>query len=314
MSSTRLTFLLGCTGCGKAAIGFEVAGRLGAEIISVDSMKIYRGMDIGTAKPSRAAQAEVRHHLIDVVDPWEDYSVAQLVEAAEAAAEDITARGKPVLAVGGTALYIKAFSEGLFAGPSADPVVRARLNERAAAEGTATLHRELSAVDPVAAERIHPNDLRRIVRALEVYELSGRPISSLQTQWDAVERAAARFDFRFIGLRRSLDDQNRRTNARVKRMIDQGLVDEVRRLSALPRALSRAARQAVGYAEILEHFAGRRTLDEAIERIKINTRQLAKSQRTWFKRFRNVHWIDIGPHDPFEPIVERVIVAMTQPP
>ncbi|HEY3241857.1 MAG TPA: tRNA (adenosine(37)-N6)-dimethylallyltransferase MiaA [Phycisphaerae bacterium] len=305
-----ITFLFGCTGCGKAAVGLEAARRCGAEIISVDSMKIYRGMDVGTAKPSSAVRAQVPHHLIDIVDPWEEFSVAQYVAAADAALEDIRARGRTALAVGGTPLYIKAFTEGLFEGPSADPIIRARLQARAAAEGTEALHQELAQIDAPAAERIHPHDLRRIVRALEVYELTGTPISVLQTQWEALASGGRRYRCRFIGLRRELDDQNQRTNARVRRMIEHGLLDEVRRLTHVPRPLSRAARQAVGYAEILEHFAGRCSLDEAIERIKINTRQLAKSQRTWFKRFRTVRWIDVAPGDTVERVADEVLQAM----
>jgi tRNA dimethylallyltransferase len=310
MADAEITFLVGCTGCGKAAVGLDVARRTGAEIISVDSMKIYRGMDIGTATPSAGVRTEVRHHLVDVVDPWEEFSVAQYVAAAEAALADIRARGRRALAVGGTPLYIKAFTEGLFEGPSADPQLRRRLHAQAESEGTAALHRELAEVDPAAAERIHCNDLRRIVRALEVYELTGTPISVLQTQWETLASGGKRHRCRFIGLRRTLEDQNRRTNARVQRMIEQGLVEEVRRLTELPRPLSRAARQAVGYAEILEHFAGRCSLEEAIERIKINTRQLAKAQRTWFKRFRNVHWIDLAPEAHVDKVADEVMRAM----
>ena len=301
---TPVTFLLGCTGCGKGALGRELARRVGAEIISVDSMKVFCRMDIATAKPTPAERRDVPHHAIDLVEPWEEFSVAQFVARAETAIEDIARRGRPVLAVGGTALYIKALSEGLFEGPGADPRIRGELTDRARREGSSALHAELAAVDPEAAGRIHPNDLRRIVRALEVYQITGTPISELQTQWD---RQRTRHPCTFIGLRRERDDQNRRTNQRVKRMIEQGLVEEVRSLLALERPLSTAARQALGYAEIIEHLQGRFPLAEAIEMIKINTRRFAKAQRTWFKRFRRTEWIDLTPDDTATQVADRVL-------
>lgn len=302
--SIRVTFIFGCTGSGKGALGSALAERLGAEIVSVDSMKIYRRMDVGTAKPSAAVRARVPHHLLDVAEPSDEFSVARFVDLANRVVEAIHDRGRPVLAVGGTALYIKALSEGLFEGPSADEAVRARLKARAEEVGSAGLHAELRGVDPVAAERIHPNDSRRIVRALEVYELTGSPISALQTQWDSQRTV---YDCSFIGLRRELEDQNHRTNQRVKRMIEAGLVEEVRSLLAEDPPLSPTARQAVGYAETIEHLSGRTSLAEAVENIKINTRQLAKSQRTWFKRFRQVHWIDLRPDSSADRIADALI-------
>ncbi|MFH0983107.1 MAG: tRNA (adenosine(37)-N6)-dimethylallyltransferase MiaA [Planctomycetota bacterium] len=302
--SIRVTFIFGCTGCGKGALGGVLAERLDAEIVSVDSMKVYRRMDLGTAKPSPSVRARIPYHLLDVAEPSEEFSVARYVALADQALRAIHARGRPVLAVGGTALYIKALSEGLFEGPSADAAVRARLKERAAQIGSAGLHAELRAVDPVAADRIHPNDLRRIVRALEVYELTGAPISALQTQWDAQRTL---YDCAFIGLRRTLEDQNHRTNLRVRRMIDAGLVDEVRSLLAEDPPPGHTARQAMGYAQIIAYLGGKVSLADAGENIKINTRQLAKSQRTWFKRFRQVHWIDLQPEASVEEVAETLI-------
>jgi len=304
--ATRITFILGCTGCGKGAVGRELARRLHAEIISTDSMKIYRRMDIGTAKPEPAIRAEIPHHLIDVVEPSADFSVAQFVQQAEAAIAGIHARGRPVLCVGGTALYIQSLTTGLFEGPSADAGLRQRLRERADREGPAALHAALTRVDPDAARRIHPNDLRRIVRALEVFEQTGMPISRLQTQWGQLRTD---LDCRLIGLRRPREDQSRRINARVRRMIDQGLVDEVRALLAEPQPLSHTARQAVGYAEILEHLQNGLPLEDAVEKIKINTRRLAKAQRTWFKRFPVSDWIDLAPDDDAEAVAGRLIEA-----
>jgi tRNA dimethylallyltransferase len=287
-----VTFIIGCTGSGKGGVGRELARRIGAEIVSIDSMKVYRRMDIGTAKPSPEVRREIPYHLVDVVEPSEEFSAAENVERADRAIADIQRGGSPVLVVGGTPLYIKALSEGLFEGPSADPAIRARLHETARTEGLEVLYRRLEGVDPEAAGRIHRNDLRRIVRALEVSELANRPISELQAQWD---RGRTRYECVFIGLRREREDQNHRTNERVRRMIDAGLVDEVRSLLAEPKPLSGTARKALGYAEIIRHLEGELSLADAVELIKINTRRFAKAQRTWFKRFRNTEWIDLSP-------------------
>ena len=305
----RVHFILGCTAGGKGSLGRELARRTGGQILSVDSMKIYRRMDIGTAKPTPAQRAEISHHCIDLVEPSESFSVARYVRAADEAIARIAAAGAPVLAVGGTALYVKGLSEGLFEGPSADAELRAELKARAAVEGWPVLHTELAAIDPPAAARIHPNDAKRIVRALEVYRLTGSTISDLQQQWDlpAGRQAARRtqYDCVFIGLRRDKDDANRRINARVKRMIELGLRDEVAGLLAEPAGLSRQAAQALGYAEMIRHLAGELTLDETVEQIKINTRQFAKRQRTWFRSFRSMHWIDVAPDATAEAVADR---------
>ena len=303
----EIIFLLGCTACGKGAVGRGLAARIDAEIVSVDSMKVYRRMDIGTGKPSAEVRATIPHHLLDVAEPSESFSAARFVELAEAVAVDIVGRGKRILAVGGTSLYIKAWSEGLFAGPSADPELRSELHARAQAEGSAVLHAELVRVDPVAAERIHRNDLRRIVRSLEVYKLTGTPLSELQTQWND-ERVAP--GCTFIGLRRILEDQNRRTNARVKRMIEAGLVDEVAGLLAEDPPMATTPRQAVGYAEIIAHLAGELSLAEAVERIKINTRQFAKAQRTWSKRFRSTRWLDVAADESADSVADRIVAEL----
>jgi len=303
----KVHFILGCTGCGKGAVGRELAKRIGGQIVSVDSMKIYRRMDIGTAKPPPEARAEVPYHCIDIVEPSEGFSVAQYLEHADAATKRIAATGDAVLAVGGTSLFIKALSEGLFEGPSADPELRAQLAGRAETEGLPALHAELARVDPEAASRIHPNDQRRIIRALEVFLTAGRPISELQRQWDAGGR---RYDCLFIGLRRPREDQARRINLRVRRMIEAGLRDEVAALLAEPAGLGPQAAQAVGYAEMIDHLQGRSTLEEAVERIKVNTRQLAKKQRTWHRRWRDVLWLDLAADEPPQHTAERALKAI----
>ncbi len=301
---SKMIMILGVTASGKARLAFELAQRIDAEIVSVDSMKVYRRMDIGTAKPSAEARRQVRYHMIDVVEPSESFSAGLFLDQASAALREIQSRGKPVVAVGGTALYSKALLYGLFEGPSRDEGIRAELFARVESEGPAVLHRELSAIDPAAAERISPSDAKRIVRALEVYRLTGKPISSLQRQFDAETPVG---DWTIVGLRRDKPIESGRINARVKKMVQMGLVDEVRSLLAEDKPLSPQARCAIGYAEMIEHVEGRLSLDEAVEQIKKNTRRLAKGQRTWFRRFAGVAWIDVGTDESVESVLDRVM-------
>jgi len=292
-----MILILGVTGSGKGRLAFDLAKDLGAEIISIDSMKVYRRMDIGTAKPPKEARAQVKHHLIDIIEPSDSFSVRSFLDNALEAIKQIKAGNKPVVAVGGTSLYIKALLYGLFEGPAADKQIRAELRARAETHGLDQLYRQLTQVDPEAAARIHQNDAKRIIRALEVYELTGKPISSFQRQWNpqqtSNERRATDYDWTIIGLRRDKTEENKRINARVKKMIAAGLVDEVKSLLSEEKPLSAQARCAIGYAEVIDHLSGKTTLEDAIELIKKNTRRLAKSQRTWFKTFRSVHWLDI---------------------
>jgi tRNA dimethylallyltransferase len=275
--------LTGPTGSGKTQLGLELAERLGAEIVSMDSMAVYRGMDIGTAKPTPDERRRVPHHLLDVLDPWESASVAWWLERAAASCRAIEGRGRRVLFVGGTPLYLKALLYGLFDGPPADPAVRQRLTTAAEQEGPAALHRQLAAVDPASAARLHVNDVRRVIRALEVWELTGRPISAWQTQWSARPSATDRGPPRVLWLDLPRAELYARIDARVRGMIADGLVEEVRALLHLPRPLSREAAQALGYKEILAHLAGRSRLDEAIGLIQTRSRRFAKRQLTWFR-------------------------------
>jgi tRNA dimethylallyltransferase len=238
-------------------------------------------MDIGTAKPTAAERAAVMHHLIDVVDPTESFTVARFVEMADA----VIGEGKrPMIVVGGTPLYYKALFEGLFEGPGADDGIRKRLGEKDLAE----LHAKLTEIDPAAAARIHVNDRKRIVRALEVHELTGRPISSFQTDW---ESGKSRHEAVWVGMQWEREALNRRINARVKAMMAGGWVEETRGLLDRFGELSTTAAEATGYRELIEHIEGRTSLEEAIEQIKIATRQLARRQMKWLKRFPNVHGI-----------------------
>jgi tRNA dimethylallyltransferase len=300
--------LIGCTGGGKARVGLELARRMDGEIVSVDSMKIYRRMDIGTAKPSADVRADVPHHLIDVVEPSESFGLGRYIEQASDAIREIDSCGQPVLAVGGTMLYVMGLIRGVFEGPSSDAAFRRELRDRAEREGTEALHAELARVDPAAADRIHRNDLRRIERALEVFHTTGSPISELQQQWESTERP---FDVRVVGLRREKGDANHRINMRVKRMIDRGLVDEVRRLMDEPDGIGEQAAQAVGYAELIAFHKGECSLEDAIERIKMNSRRLAKHQRTWMRRMPEVTHVDVAESESATETADRVQAVWT---
>jgi tRNA dimethylallyltransferase len=276
--------LTGPTGCGKTRLGLELAERLGAEIVSMDSMALYRGMDVGTAKPTPEERRRVPHHLLDVLDPWESASVAWWLARAAECCRDIRARGRRVLFVGGTPLYLKALLHGLFDGPPADEALRARLAAEAERDGPQALHQRLARVDPAAAARLHPNDLRRVVRALEVFESTGRPISAWQTQWaDRGAERGGRGESRCLWLDLPRPLLYERINARVERMIAGGLVEEVQALRLLPRALSREASQALGYKELFDHLDGRTSLAEAVALIQTRSRRFAKRQVTWFR-------------------------------
>jgi tRNA dimethylallyltransferase len=268
-----------------------------AEVLSVDSMQVYRHMNVGTAKPTDAERAEVRHHLLDIVNPSETFAVAQFVELAKTVIGDVQSRGAALIATGGTPLYFKALFEGLFEGPGADETIRARLSN----ESTGDLRARLETIDPAAAQRIQTNDRRRMIRAIEVFELTGQAISSLQTHWESKQ---SKYDARWFGLTWEREALNRRINARVKQMIEHGWLEETRELIAKYGPLSKTASEATGYAELLDHLAGKVSLDDAIETIKIATRQLARRQMKWFRRFPNVTWLD-GQLD-LNQLVERV--------
>lgn len=285
-----LLCLTGPTASGKEAAGVLLAASIGAEIVSADSMKIYRGMDIGTAKASREDRARVPHHLLDVADPSEVWSVGRYVKEADKAIRDVASRGAVPLVVGGTPMWIKGLIEGIFEGPSADWDIRRELMDRAEREGPAALHADLARVDAPAAAKIHPNDVRRIVRALEVHRLTGKPISEMQTEWG---RRRSKYRTLLLCLRREREDLCRRVDARVDRMFAAGLVDEVRRLLAAPQGMGLGARQALGYREVIEHLQGMRDLAATIELVKRETRRFAKRQMTWFRSLGGLVWVDV---------------------
>ena len=287
---TRVVALVGPTGVGKTDVGIALAAACGAEIVNADSRQVYRRLDIGSAKPTPAQQALVPHHLIDVVEPDEPFDCARFRALAVAAIADIVGRGKRVLVVGGTGLYVKALLRGLFAGPSRDAALRADLaREEAAAPGS--LHRHLAAVDPTAAARLHPHDQVRLIRALEVYRLTGRPLSA----WQAEHAFAARqFDSLILGLTLPRAELYARIEARCRVMIDAGLVDEVRALYAAGLDPGLPALRSLGYREVGEYVRGGCDLPTAVARMAQATRRLAKRQLTWFGADRSVTWAAPG--------------------
>lgn len=305
----NIILLLGVTASGKTSVALGLADSLGAEIVSVDSMQVYRRMNIGTAKATAEERRLVPHRLIDVAEPSESFTAARFADLADAAIAGIHANGRRPLVVAGTPLYLMSLMYGMFEGPSADADHRAELRRQADDQGVAALHRRLASVDPQAAERIHPNDYKRIERALEVHHLTGRPLSELQTQWAA---ETLRYPATIVGIRRTKEDASRRINARVKAMIDAGLVDEVRSLLAEPDGLSTQARQALGYAQIIAHLDGQMSLADAVEQIKIQTRRLAKHQRTWFRKFPTARWLDVEEDEPAASVCERLEQLMIQ--
>lgn len=285
------SFLTGPTASGKTQVGVALAQMIGAEIISLDSMTVYRGMDIGTAKPTQAERDDVPHHLIDLVEPSADFSVAEYLAAAHTCAAEIRARGREVLFVGGTPLYLKALLRGLTSGPEADPELRQRLQAELDDSGPASLHTRLTAIDPDAAAKIHPHDARRIIRALEVYEVTGQPISASQEHFHAVRQATTKRVFVLDWPRATLHE---RINARVDAMYAAGLIDEVRRLRKTTEGLGRTAAQAVGYREVQEYLDGRCDFSTAIERTKARTRQFARRQLIWFRALPECCWLAVS--------------------
>jgi tRNA dimethylallyltransferase len=301
-------FLTGPTAGGKTEIGVELARRIGAEIVSMDSMALYRCMDIGTAKPTPRQCSVVPHHLVDVLEPHEEYSVAEYLSAAHRAVEEIRSRGREVLFVGGTPLYLKALLRGLFRGPPADWPLRRSLEEEARRQGPDVLHRRLAVVDPEAAGRLHANDTRRIVRALEVHAKTGQPISAYQQQF-AIGRPAEAC--RVFVLDWPKEELAARIDRRVDAMFATGLVDETRRLLAGPLALSKTARQALGYREVIEHLQGQCGLEEAVALVKTHTRQFAKRQRTWFRSLSECRFVPVSGGVASAAAADQIIHALT---
>lgn len=299
----KLLVLVGPTAVGKTRYSLEIAETFQCEILSGDSMQVYRGMDIGTAKATPEERKRIPHHMIDIVDPDEPFSVSEFQRMARAKIAEIHERGKLPFLVGGTGLYVEAVCYDFsFGGTGENRAFREAMKQKALAEGTAALHRQLAEVDPESAKRIHPNDLRRIIRALEVYEQTGVPLS--QTFRKGEKKSP--YELCVIGLHMEREKLYRRIEERVDRMIEAGLVQEVERLLAQGVPEDAISMQGLGYKEIIPYLRGEQTLEEAVAILKRNTRRFAKRQWSWFRRMPDIIWIDVGNEDHFSAHCERI--------
>ncbi|MGO9535595.1 MAG: tRNA (adenosine(37)-N6)-dimethylallyltransferase MiaA [Limisphaerales bacterium] len=320
--NSRPVLLAGPTATGKSEIALRLAEQLGGEIISADSMQVYRGLDIGTAKPSPADRARVPHHLVDILDLTESFDAAQFTRLAHRAVAEIQSCGHVPVLCGGTGLYFKAFLEGLGDAPSADAKLRAELETMPLEK----LLAELCERDPAAYEKIDRQNPRRVIRAVEVIRLTGKPFSAQQSRWGEIpgkpwrallrqcpdspkkqgsDEALPSRNFFFV-FTRSSSDLHARINARVDAMFRRGLVDETRELLKRGLAENKTAMQAIGYRQVVEHLRGERSLAETIELVKIRTRQFARRQLTWFRAQKNLEWIELQPDESLEHCVQKI--------
>lgn len=297
----RSILIAGPTAVGKSSVALSLAERIGGEIISVDAMQVYRGLDIGTAKASPQERQRVRHHLIDVVELSESFDAARFTKLARAAAADIQQRGCVPILCGGTGLYFKAFLEGLGEAPPANAAVRAEVEATPWPE----LLRELEKKDPVTFAKIDRNNPRRVVRALEVIRLTGRPFSAQQSRWNA--ELANPTPGPFFGLMRSSDDLRARINARVDAMFARGLTQETEQLLKHGLAENKTAMQAIGYRQVVEHLLHPRSMEETIALVKQRTRQFAKRQMTWFRRQLSLKWLNCAPEASPEFVADKLL-------
>jgi len=304
-------FLTGPTASGKTRVGIALAKQLDAEILSLDFMAVYRDMDIGTAKPTASERSEVPHHLLDLAAPDQDFSISHYLAAAQAAIAAVRGRGRQVLFVGGTPLYLKALLRGLSEGPAADWDFRESIEREIRDTGIEALHERLRLVDPLAAARLHPNDKRRIIRALEVNRITGRPLSHSQTHFDEPARGAGN---RVYTLRWPRERLDARIEARVEHMFAAGLVEEARGLRTRYGTLGRTAAQAVGYREAFEYLDGRMALSEAVARVQVRTRQFARRQETWFRGLQECQPVPLADDESPESVARRIAVGALSDP
>ncbi len=288
----NLLILLGPTGVGKTDISIKLAQKTpDIEIISADSMQIYKYMDIGTAKPDKDILNAMKHHMIDIVDPSDNFDVTQYSKLAVNIILDVFKRGKMPILAGGSGLYISSIINPLFAGPAKDIEYREILEEEAKIHGKEYLYDKLSKIDPISASKIKPNDLRRIIRALEVFKSTGKTISYLQKKASAKK---TKFKYHVIGLKRNRENLYQRINLRVDKMIKDGFIEEVKMLRDKGYKENLNSMQGLGYKQINMHLNGVYSMEEAIDLIKIETRHYAKRQMTWFKnKIKNIEWIDL---------------------
>ncbi len=304
----RLLVIVGPTAVGKTELSLTLARQLQGEIISADSMQVYQGMDIGTAKPTAEEQLAVPHHLIDVVKPGEPFSVADYQGLARQRISEITARGHLPIMVGGTGLYVRAVIDPYnFIPADTDWALRAKLRQQAAEAGLDALFYQLRSVDPVAAERIHQNDERRIIRALEVYQTTGQPLSFWEQQGD---QQAERYDLQMFGLTRPREQLYQRITQRVDQMAAAGLIAEAKRL--LDQGLDERliANQAIGYKELFSYLRGEESLDEALEKLRQTTRRYAKRQLTWFRADQRIKWLDVSLYQDVSILANEILQSL----
>ncbi|MBS7298499.1 MAG: tRNA (adenosine(37)-N6)-dimethylallyltransferase MiaA [Eubacteriales bacterium] len=289
MKKIPLIVVAGATASGKTSLAIALAKRFDAEVISADSMQIYRRMNIGTAKPTMEEMDGVVHHLIDFVEPEDSFSVADFCEKAHSVAEDIKSRGKNIIVAGGTGLYIDSFVRDIdFDGEDCDYTLRQELEQRAKNDGAESLLRELAEYDKISAERLHPNNLKRIIRAIEFYHIHKKPISVHQEE---TKQKPSRYHALYMMIDHPRDVLKKRIDMRVDIMMESGLMDEARELYECRDVLSKTAAQAIGYKELFGYFDGEMTLDEAKEELKLRTRQYAKRQLTWFRKNEDMNYL-----------------------
>ena len=309
IDSPLIICILGPTAVGKTSVAIKLAQVFNAEVLSVDSRQIYQQISIGTAKPTKEEQETIRHHLIDCVDIDQTFSVADYQLLADQAINNIHNCQKRVLLVGGSGLYFRAIVDGLFDGPGADWQIRADLSQKAERYGRDYLHRKLRRIDPISAGRIHPNNLPRVIRALEIYKLTGRPISDFQRNWSQNQ---PRYNFSAFGLTMPRKQLYHRIETRVNYMLEIGWIDEVKNLleeynsDAHINLRAYPAVQSYGYKEIIDYLDQHLGLDQAISQIKQRTRNYAKRQLTWFRKDSRINWLDVSDFDSVDQIIERM--------
>ncbi|HBO84828.1 MAG: tRNA (adenosine(37)-N6)-dimethylallyltransferase MiaA [Deltaproteobacteria bacterium GWC2_42_11] len=289
MNRVRVAVIAGPTASGKSKAAIELAKIFNVEIISADSMQVYRFMDIGTAKPSSEERAEIKHHMIDIANPDEDYTAARFKNEASKAIEDVYRRGKNIFVVGGTGLYIRTLIKGLFMGPGKNEKLRQKLKDLSEKQGSNYIYNILKKVDPSSASKIHPNNKVRIIRAIEVYFTTKRTMSSFQTEHGFLEKP---YDVLYMGLKKERKELYRDIEARVDRMVDNGLINEVKGLIDMGYSPESKAMQALGYREAAKYLNGKLTFENMAYEIKKNTKRYAKRQITWFNKEPDIRWVD----------------------
>lgn len=299
----KVLAIVGPTASGKTKLSLIVAERINGEIISADSRQVYKYMDIGTAKPSREEREKIKHYFIDELNPDEEFNAGIFGERGREIIEDIFSRGKVPIIVGGSGLYIKALIDGFFEGPGSDWELREILYNRAKEFGKESLYEELKKIDPESAQKIHPNNLKRIIRALEVYYLTGKPISQLQKE----VKPEINFNAVQIGLKWDRKKLYKRIEERVNEMLNKGLIDEVKNLRTLGYDKNLNSLQTVGYKEVFNYLDGLITYDEMVYLIKRNSRRYAKRQLIWFRQDKRIIWVDVDENTDLNELADKVI-------